>query len=409
MAQKTHHSKSRKSGLRACATRKASPLHHAAAPPPEAAKDRQKVLVLQGGGARGAYQAGAFEALAECGLSPDWVSGTSIGAINCALIAGNPPEKRIAALRNFWERVSGATAIFPFIPFGVARESWSMSAAIRELMFGVPGFYRPRFPNAWLTRFNDPTQASYFDATPLRETLLELADFDRLNDGKMRVSLGTVNVETGNMTYFDSTETTITPDHVIASGALPPAFAPVQIEGALFWDGGLVSNAPLQYVLEDASQINDAGEEDPPLLIYQVDLFSAVGEAPHTLYDADMRQKEIRFSSRNRAATRRMQILARVAEIARRLGEKLPPELHDDPDLALLQGAADYSDVTLIHLIYRHGSHESGAMDYEFSRPTMLEHWQAGVRDVQRSHANADWDALLQRGEGMKTFDLNEL
>ena len=409
MAHRPSHRSSEKSGLRACTTRRASPTHHAATPPPAAAKNRQKVLVLQGGGARGAYQAGAFEALSDCGLCPDWVSGTSIGAINCALIAGNPPDKRVAALRNFWERVSGATALFPFIPFGVARESWSMGAAFAEALFGVPGFYRPRVPAAWLTRFTDPTQASFYDTTPLRKTLLDLVDFDRLNDGKMRVSLGTVNVETGNMTYFDSTDTTITPDHVMASGALPGAFAPVQIEGALYWDGGLVSNAPLQYVLEDASQIDDDGEQDPPLLIYQVDLFSAVGEAPKTLYDADMRQREIRFSSRNRAATRRMQILARVAEIARRLGEKLPPELRDDPDLALLQGAADYSDVTLIHLIHRHGSHQSGAMDYEFSRPTMLEHWQAGIRDVQRSHANADWDALLQRGEGMKTFDLSEL
>jgi NTE family protein len=275
------------------------------------------------------------------------------------------------------------------------------------MMFGVPGFFRPRFPSAWITKFTDPTKVSYYDTAPLRDTLERLVDFKRLNNGPVRVSLGAVNVETGNLTYFDSEDTVITPDHVMASGALPPGFAPVEIDGALYWDGGLVSNAPLQYVLEDGLQLSCAQGTCPPLLIYQVDLFPASGEAPATLAGIETREKDIRFSSRTRAATDRMKDLSRVSELARRLAAKLPPELRDDPDLKLLMGAAAHSDVTVIHLIYRHFAYENGSKDYEFSRPSMLEHWQSGARDVQRSHANADWETLLAPGEGMKAFDLS--
>ncbi len=211
---------------------------------PEQAKDRHKVLVLQGGGALGAYQAGAFEALADSGLSPDWVAGISIGSINCALIAGNPPEKRVAALRDFWEKTSMATASLPFVPTGIARGPWNSASSLEAMMFGVPGFFRPRMPSAWITKFTDPTKISYYDTAPLRETLERLVDFDLLNDGPVRVSLGAVNIETGNLTYFDSEDTILTPDHVMASGALPPGFPPIEIDGALYWDGGLVSNAP---------------------------------------------------------------------------------------------------------------------------------------------------------------------
>ncbi|WP_295533664.1 patatin-like phospholipase family protein [uncultured Thioclava sp.] len=374
---------------------------------PEQAKDRHKVLVLQGGGALGAYQAGAFEALADSGLSPDWVAGISIGSINCALIAGNPPEKRVAALRDFWEKTSMATASLPFVPTGIARGPWNSASSLEAMMFGVPGFFRPRMPSAWITKFTDPTKISYYDTAPLRDTLERLVDFDLLNDGPVRVSLGAVNIETGNLTYFDSEDTILTPDHVMASGALPPGFPPIEIDGALYWDGGLVSNAPLQYVLEDGLQLSCAQGNCPPLLIYQVDLFPASGEAPATLAGIETREKDIRFSSRTRATTDRMKDLSRVSELARRLAAKLPPELRDDPDLRLLMDAAANSDVTVIHLIYRHFAYENGSKDYEFSRPSMLEHWQAGSRDVQRSHANADWETLLAPGEGMKAFDLS--
>ncbi|TMV93588.1 patatin-like phospholipase family protein [Thioclava sp. BHET1] len=373
---------------------------------PAAVRDREKVLVLQGGGALGAYQAGAFTALSDAGLSPDWVAGTSIGAINCALIAGNPKGERGNALKTFWERVTKATAGLPFVPTGAARSQWNTAAAMGAMFFGVPGFFSPRMPGSAFSPFRSPDAVSVYDTSPLRETLLELVDFDLLNDGPVRVSLGAVNVENGNMVYFDSETTRLGPEHIMASGALPPAFAPIEIDGALYWDGGLVSNAPLQYVLEEGVRLTNETGNGSPMLIFQVDLFSASGAAPRTLGEIEAREKDIRFSSRTRAATQRMEIAAQVAKIARSLGDKLPAEWRDDPDLKRLMNVAANTDVTLLHLIYRQAAYENGQKDYEFSRASMREHWQAGERDVRRIHAKADWDVLLAHGEGMKSFDL---
>lgn len=378
-------------------------------PEPVAVQDRCRVLVLQGGGALGAYQAGAYQALAEAGHAPDWVAGTSIGAINACLIAGNAPEERVAALSTFWNRVTSPTAGIPLVPKGMLRGGWNEAAALQATFFGVPGFFTPRLPPSPFAPFVDPSRVSYYDTAPLRATLEELIDFDLLNDGPVRVSLGAVNVETGNMVYFDSEDTRISADHVMASGALPPAFPPVEIEGALYWDGGLVSNAPLQYVLEDGLALGASDTPCPAMLIYQVDLFSARGRAPASVFEIEAREKDIRFSSRTRAATDKMVLLANVAQIARRLAEKLPEALRDDPDLARLTGAAAQTDITLLHLIYRQSAHEGGSKDYEFSRPSMREHWMAGARDVARTHHNADWPRLLAHGEGMKAFDLGAL
>nr|WP_306265526.1 patatin-like phospholipase family protein [Pararhizobium sp. IMCC3301] len=239
----------------------------------------KNVLVLQGGGALGAYQAGAFEALFASGRRTEWVVGVSIGAINAALIAGNPPDRRVERLRAFWDLVSSSGGAMPFltglIPRGFANEL-SASATMAQ---GVPGFFSPRFPPAAMMPAGSIGANSFYDTSPLRETLLELADFDYLNAGPVRLCIGAVNVETGNMTWFDSAKQTITPDHIMASGALPPGFPAVEIDGALYWDGGLVSNTPLQYVYDERSA------ED--LCIFQVDLFNARGKMPASIWDID--------------------------------------------------------------------------------------------------------------------------
>jgi NTE family protein len=270
-------------------------------------------LVLQGGGALGAYQAGVFEALADNGLSPTWVAGTSIGAINAALIAGNVPERRVTRLREFWEGVSSHlqapaipdmwTAMMPTFLGTQVREWLNDANFLSTTVTGVPGFFKPRVPPAGLLPRHNPAALSYYDTSPLRDTLLRLVDFDLLNTQnlkhKVRLSISAVNIETGNLTYFDTAtmpkNERITPEHIMASGALPPAFAPVKIGSAWYWDGGIVSNNPLQYVVDQPSK------ED--MLVFEVDLFNARGLLPKTIAEVNERIKDIQFSSRTRLNT----------------------------------------------------------------------------------------------------------
>lgn len=365
------------------------------------------VLVLQGGGALGAYQAGAFEALARAGEDIEWVAGTSIGAINAAIIAGNPPERRLARLRSFWEMTGLQT------PFGGAAAGWGRDwqesvGAAQVALWGVPGFFRPRLQAPFATL--DPELVSLYDTSPLRETLERLVDFDLLNAGPVRFSVGAVEVETGNLGYFDSRRMRIGPEHVMASGALPPGFPPVRIDGKLWWDGGLVSNAPLQYVLDTALHEQIAGEVRDSLVIVQVDVFSAEGPAPVSLAEIEGREKDIRFSSRTRANTDRVRELHEIAEASRRLAAKLPVDWRDDPDLQRIMGAAAEAEVSVVHLIYRSGRHEPGSKDYDFSRASVEERWLAGRRDAQKSLAHADWPGRKPAGTvkrvGLRAFDL---
>ena len=360
----------------------------------------KSALVLQGGGALGAYQAGAVEALTLSGHPIDWVAGISIGAINAALIAGNPPEERARALRAFWELVSSEPA--PMALFdGILSRSWLNGlSASGTTVTGVPGFFRLRVPSAAFMPAGSDAARSFYDTSPLRETLNKLVDFDRINHGATRLSVGAVNVETGNMTWFDSDKTEIRAEHIMASGALPPGFPAVEIDGAWFWDGGLVSNTPLQYVLDEQMPADD-------LCVFQVDLFSARGTVPSSVWTSEGRQKDIRFSSRTRFNTDMMRRLHKTREAARRLYAKLPPELKDDPDArALASGNAD-PRVTIAHLIYRQTRFENQSKDYEFSRRSMLDHWAAGRRDVERTLAHPDWAARHQTGERVNVFDLS--
>lgn len=352
-------------------------------------------LLLQGGGALGAYQAGAYCALAKTGIAPTWVAGISIGAINAAIICGNEPERRADRLRAFWEEVTRSAPWAPLMEMALPRSAQTELAAATALAVGASGFFVPRAP--W--SFWPITPISVYDTAPLRATLLDLVDFDYLAERGPRLSVGTVDVETGNFAYFDSARQRLAPEHVMASGALPPGFPPVEIDGRLYWDGGLVSNTPLQYVLETTG--------DEAMTIFQVDLFAAHGRRPDTLLDVAQREKDIRYSSRTRLSTDRFAALHAIRAAADRLAAKLPPELRDDPDLDLLRNAGPSGPITLVHLIHRKEAFESGAKDYEFSRRTMLDHWSEGEKDVRRTLRHPRWRHRIANPEGLDILDLS--
>jgi NTE family protein len=361
------------------------------------------VLVLQGGGALGSYQAGAYQALSHHGFEPEWVAGISIGAINASIIAGNDPDKRVARLKEFWEMVSAPVPWNPIISGDRGRTVFNETSAALIATFGVPGFFTPRIPPAPLWPPGSPQCLSYYDTAPLKKTLERLVDFDRINDLKTRLSVGAVGVTSGNFRYFDNVEfkklgKKIGPEHVMASGALPPGFPSIEIEGEHYWDGGISSNTPLDYVLDE--------EPRRDLLIFQVDLFSARGSLPSSLLEASEREKDIRFSSRTRMNTDKNREVHNARKAVRDLISKLPDELKNDPSVAYLQEAAKENTVTVVHLIYRSKNYESSSKDYDFSRVGMVEHWSSGVRDVHLSLRHEEWLERPQSGETMVTYDL---
>jgi NTE family protein len=363
-------------------------------------KHDHTVLVLQGGGALGAYQAGVYEGMAEQGFAPDWVAGVSIGAINAALIAGNPPERRIERMRAFWDEVSAGVPLTIPALFDPLRLAFNRISATATAMFGVPGFFVPRVPPPFFAPDGAPEALSVYDTAPLRDTLDDLVDFDLVNRKGVRLSLGSVNVRSGNSIYFDNRDRPITAEHVMASGALPPGFPPVVIDGDHYWDGGIVSNSPLWYVLDDSPHIN--------AMIVQVDLFNARGELPANLDQVLERAKDIQYSSKTRFNTMRIKELENLRAALGRLLEKLPPELRDDPDYRMVAplGALE-RHMTLVHLINRRVAYASSAKDYEFSRATVRQLWEAGLEDVRRSSAHPDWGAATEVVRGVRVFDLS--
>ena len=337
---------------------------------------QERILVLQGGGALGAYQAGVYEALAAAGETPHWVGGISIGAINAALIAGNPPGRRVERLREFWEAVTCSWTALGIAgsPGAELHGALNHLSAAAGLVLGLPGFFAPRIPPAPFQPAGTPAALSLYDTAPLRRTLERLVDFDLLNDGGLRLSVGAVNVRTGNFAYFDTARERLDVRHVMASGALPPGFPPIEIDGQSYWDGGLVSNTPLRYVLDQAATA--------PRLVYQVDLFSAEGPMPENLLDVAQREKDIRYSSRTRLNTRHALERHALAQAARRLIAKLPPALAGDPDALALARASREHALAVVHVAYRRKHYESQSKDYEFSRLSMREHWRAGREDM---------------------------
>jgi len=356
------------------------------------------ILVLQGGGALGAYQAGVYDGLAECGMKLDWVTGVSIGAVNAALIAGNPPARRVERLAEFWDLVSSASPMIPPASFDLMRPLLNRFSANASATFGVPAFFAPRMPPPYLAPDGSIDALSLYDTEVLRTTLERLVDFDLINSKQVRFSVGAVNVRTGNSIYFDNRKIRIEPEHVMASGALPPGFPPVMIGGEPYWDGGLVSNTPLFYVLDDAPRMTT--------LIMQVDLFSAVGDMPRNLNQVLERAKDIQYSSKTRFNTRSVKEIDDLRLALRRVLGRLPKALQRDADVQLLKRGLDVGHVTIVHLINRRNAHSSQAKDYEFSRATVRDLWASGRDDVRRTVNHPEMLRASQAGDGMRVYDL---
>jgi NTE family protein len=335
------------------------------------------ILVLQGGGALGAYQAGVYEGMSEAGYAPDWITGVSIGAINGALIAGNRHGKRIEQLRAFWDLASSGVPRTSPLFFNHWQHRFTQVGAALSSVVGVPGFFVPRLAPPALMPDGDPGALSIYDAAPLRKTLEQLVDFDLINRREVRLSIGAVNVRTGNPVYFDNRRTVIEPAHVLASGALPPAFAPVEIDGEYYWDGGIVSNTPLWHAVDNSPAVQT--------LVVQVDLFSAEGDVPKNFDQVVERHKDIMYSSKPRFDGTRVR---RLRAALQRLLQKLPRYFKADPDVKALQGTSR-SRIDIVHLTNRR--HSSGyAKDFEFSRPTIQELWAAGLDDARRIVAHPE-------------------
>jgi NTE family protein len=362
-------------------------------------------LVLQGGGALGAYQAGVYEALSEAGIKPNWIAGMSIGAINAALIAGNPPDTRIDRLREFWTQVtadgpwSGAGNTCMGVARGDAmRQLLSQMSAGFAVASGARGFFKARPVPPLFQPAGTIDATSFYDTRELRGTLERLVDFDRINAGTTRFSVGAVNVRTGNFVYFDNDTHTIGLEHIMASGALPPGSPAVEIEGEFYWDGGLVSNTPLQWVVET--------EPRRDTLAFQVDLWSARGEFPRNIFEVMTREKEIRYSSRTRAGTDQFKHIQKLRHTLAGLLDKMPEELKNGPEARLLGTVAERKVYNIVHLIYRAKSYEGHSKDYEFSRLSMQEHWGAGYHDARRTLRHPEVLKRPSNHEGVFTFDL---
>jgi NTE family protein len=354
-------------------------------------------LVLQGGGALGAYQAGVYEEIAKIPTEPHWVAGVSIGAINAALIVGNPAARRVERMREFWDMVSSSvSSVAPLMDS--QRSAFHQFSAAVAAMTGVPGFYQPRVPPPFLQPEGTDAAISFYDTAPLRATLERLIDFDLINSKKVRLSVGAANVRSGNSVYFDNQHQTIGPEHIMASGALPPAFAPVMIDSEPYWDGGIVSTTPLQYVLDNRGMAKT--------LIAQVDLFSARGMMPLNMPGVMSRHKDIMFSSRTRFNTDKAAELQRAKQALVNVIAKLPARLRNDPDVKYLAASNRTAHVDIVHLIYRQSRYELESKDYEFSRTAVTEHWEAGQRDMLRTIEHPEWLIRSDLEAGVTVYDL---
>lgn len=369
-------------------------------------------LVLQGGGALGSYQAGVFEGLSEAGIWPTWVAGISIGALNSAVIAGNAPEHRVDRLREFWQTICQPAFGAPSADWmqataeqvgGPLRVAFNAMEASRAMLEGQHGFFVPRLTPPWWPH-RAFSELSWYDVSPLKSTLERLCDFDRINAGEMRVTVSAVNVRSGNFERFDNSrgpwKGRLRAEHFMASGALPPGFAAVEIDGESYWDGGLVSNTPLAEVVADTPRRDT--------LAFQVDLWSAVGPLPANLYDIGERQKDIRFSSRTRAITDMLAREQKLRSLLRGVLSKVPPEARADCEWCA-EAAVEACDrkLNIVQLIYRDKEWDGLSKDYEFGPLTMREHWASGLDDVRRTLAHADWLAPPTAKAAVVTHDVH--
>jgi NTE family protein len=359
---------------------------------------QQIVLVLQGGGALGAYQAGVYQALVDGGVSPDWVIGTSIGAINGAIIAGNAPENRLARLREFWEGVASSDVLhgfWPAHPFGTALHN------LFTFSNGVTGFFKPNARAAFGLDFPCGIEkASYYTTEPLRATLERLVDFDHLNGDHTRLTVGAVNVNTSELRYFDTGEMPLSTDHVMASGALPPAFPAVRIGGEPYWDGGVYSNTPIEVVL-DARPRRDS-------LIFSVNVWQPRGAEPETIWQVMARQKDIQYASRGKSHVARQEQIHRLRHVVRELVQYVPETARNDP---MVEELASYGCSTTMHLVRLLSPRidgESHLKDIDFTRAGVAARWQAGLEHGRHVLEAKPWECEVDPLQGVVIHDSSE-
>jgi len=355
-------------------------------------------LILQGGGALGAYQAGVYQALHEAGLEPDWVAGVSIGAINCAIIAGNKREDRLEKLQKFWMDITARDPFTSWPEGDDQRKMRNMLSAMNGMLFGQPGFFKPMSISGFLAPRGSRAATSLYDTSPLHKTLDKLVDFDLINNGPIRFAVGATNVSTANFQYFDNRQIEIMPEHVMASGALPPGLPMVRIGRHYYWDGGLVSNTPLQHLLDNLVAEN--------MLVFQVDLFSASGDVPRDMPEVLSRQKDIMYSSRTRTTTDHFLQTHKLKKQLHEALELVPDAKLSEEQRELKSSLGRLSEINIMQLIYKTKAYEGDAKDYEFSRISMKEHWRSGYYDTRNTMAHKDWLSFLGTG-GIRAFDIH--
>jgi NTE family protein len=354
----------------------------------------QTVLVLQGGGALGAYQIGVFQALHEAGIEPDWVVGTSIGAINAALIAGGPQAEAMERLSEFWKRVEHGRFLGSPLP------NWFAAAARNMLAVtsGVPAFFQPN-PAAFFSVHSPlgAEHAGYYSVEPLMDNLAELVDFGAINDGPIRLTVGASNVRTSEMTYFDSRKTRLDLRHIMASGALPPAFPAVRIGDELYWDGGILSNTPVEIVFDD-----DPREDS---LVFAVHLWNPHGDEPETIWDVMNRQKDVQYSSRAASHIKRQRQLHRLRHVVSELVAMVPPEAQTEERFAALAGYGCTTTMHVVRLLAPALDYEDHAKDIDFSPEGIRQRWEAGYRHTIETLDKAPWRAPFDPGEGFILYE----
>jgi NTE family protein len=369
--------------------------HPITAPPPAGRHRRpqdlgQIVLVLQGGGALGAYQVGAYQALHEAGIEPDWVIGTSIGAINASLIAGNAPEDRMARLQEFWDRMqhSPSTDMFAAWPM-----LGPLACRLSTVAHGIPAFFRPNLP-----AFLGPhvplgtDSAAYYDTSPLARTLAELVDVDRINHGQTRLTVGAANVRTSEMRYFNSRDMQLDLRHVMASGALPPAFPAVRIDGDLYWDGGILSNTPVEAVFDDNPRRNS--------VIFAVHIWNPEGPEPDTIWQVLHRQKDIQYSSRAASHIARQKQIHRLRHVIAELLRRLPEAERQSEEVKHLAGYGCLTRMHVVRLLAPPLDGEDHTKDIDFSPKGIRKRWESGYADTTRVLEMAPWSGTFDPVEG---------
>ena len=317
----------------------------------------QVVLVLQGGGALGAYQVGVYQALHEAGVEPDWIVGTSIGAINASIIAGNQPQDRLTILDEFWKRMERPSA-WPFVPAWTGlSDAWSYWST---LVSGIPGFFKPNLPAFWGAHIPlGVDRAGFYSSMSLRETLAELVDFSIINRGPPRLTVGAANVRTSMMHYFDSSQSEITTEQIMASGALPPAFPAVRIDDDFYWDGGILSNTPTEVIFDDNPRRNS--------LIFAVHLWNPEGPVPHSIWEVLHRQKDIQYSSRIASHITRQQQTHRLRHVISQLVRHFPDDVRKSEAVRELAGYGCVTQMHVVRLLAPRLENEDHTKDIDFS------------------------------------------